>query len=311
MEDTAILTETETDNLEEIQEEPETTDNSDIEDEDKPEETEEEAEEDNGEELILGKFKTQDDLIKAYNELQSSQGKKSQELAELKEKAEKVDSLMKEQQEIAELYGYKNVDELRASQTQKKVDKDLANFIANEYEKHLDSCEYPDEMKSLLAEYRKTSDKDILATIKNEFPIDVIEDIAININSYKGQLDNIKHQALEQEEMARAGEYLKENIAKYDDERYFKNQEFQGIYTELFKAFGTDLNTDYTIDMIEKYVQSRIKAYEKNKSKKIENDSLTDSFGNINKNDNLPTKGVLDMSPEELSRALRTTYKNL
>ena len=111
--------------------------------------------------------------------------------------------------------------------------------------------------------------------------------------------------------MARAGEYLKENIAKYDDERYFKNQEFQGIYTELFKAFGTDLNTDYTIDMIEKYVQSRIKAHEKNKSKKIENDSLTDSFGNINKNDNLPTKGVLDMSPEELSRALRTTYKNL
>lgn len=299
------------DNLEETQLEPVEADNSEIEEESKPE-IEEDEEEEEKEELILGKFKTQDDLIKAYNDLQSVQGKKSQELATLKEKAEKVDSLIKEQQEIAEFYGFKNVEEMRTAQAQKTIDKELANFVANEYEKHLDSCEYPDEMKTLLDEYRKNPDKELLATIKNEFPLDIIEDVAVNINSHKGQLDNIRHQALEKEEMARASEYLKENIAKYDDDRYFKNNEFQNIYTELFKAFGTDLNTDYTIDIIEKYVQSRIKAHERNKSKKYENDSLTDSFGSINQNDNIgSTKGVLDMSPDELKHALRTTYKDL
>lgn len=301
---------TETDNLEEVQEqEPETqSDNSEIEQSEKPE-SEEKAEDTSN--YILGKFKSQDDLIKAYTSLEQNQGKKAQELAELKQKAELVDSLQKQQQEIAELYGFKNVEELNNFQNQKKVDKDLANFVADEYAKHLGQCEYPDEMRSFLLQYKQDPNSELLTTIKNEFPLDVIEQVAVNIHGYKGQLEQIKHQALEQQEIERAGNYLKETIAKYDDDRYFKNNEFKAIYTELFKAFGTDLNTDYTVDMIEKYVQSRIAQHEKTKSMRSENDKLTDSFGGLSTESTTGSKSVLDMTEEELSKALRTTYKHL
>ena len=84
MEDTANITNT--DNLEDVQNvnEPDNTDNSNVEQSDKPDESGNNADDNNGNELILGKFKTQEDLIKAYSELEQNQGKKSQEYAELK-----------------------------------------------------------------------------------------------------------------------------------------------------------------------------------------------------------------------------------
>lgn len=304
-----------TDNLEDVQEqEPEYTDNSQEEQADKPEQKEDDAEKQTEEEkLILGKFKTQEDLINAYTALEKHQGTKAQELAELKQKADLADTLQKQQQEIAELYGFENVEALKSHQNQLKVDKDLASFVADEYAKHLNKCEYPDEIKNLLLQYKQNPDSELLASIKAEFPLDVIEEVAVNIKDYKGQLESIKHQALEKQEIERASNYLKETIAKYDDDRYFKNDEFKAIYTELFKAFGTDLNTDYTVEMIEKYVQSRINQHEKSKSMKKENDNITDSLGGLD-NEALAqgsSKSVLDMTPEELSKALRTTYKNI
>lgn len=313
MEETTFV-ETETENLEDVQEqEPVDTDNSDVEQPDKPDTEEEQQEVDNDKELILGKFKSQEDLIKAYTSLEQAQGKKAQEFADLKAKAEKLSQLEKQQQEIAELYGFENVEALNSYQMQKKVDKDLANFVADEYAKHLNQCEYPDEMKELLLQYKQNPNAELLNTIKNEFPLDVIENVAVNINTHKGQLEQLKHQALEKEEYERAGNYLKETIAKYDDERYFQNENFRTLYTELFKAFGTDLNTDYTVQEIEKYVQSRIQLHEKNKSKKRENDNVTSSFSGLNDDSagSGTSKSVLDMSPEELSKALRTTYKNI
>lgn len=313
MEETAIV-ETETDNLEDVQkQEPVDTDNSDVEQSDKPDTEEEQQEVDNDKELILGKFKSQEDLIKAYTSLEQAQGKKAQEFADLKAKAEKLSQLEKQQQEIAELYGFENVEALNSYQMQKKVDKDLANFVADEYAKHLNQCEYPDEMKELLLQYKQNPNAELLNTIKNEFPLDVIENVAVNISTHKGQLEQLKHQALEKEEYERAGNYLKETIAKYDDERYFQNENFRTLYTELFKAFGTDLNTDYTVQEIEKYVQSRIQLHEKNKAKKIENDNVTSSLSGLNDDStgSGSSKSVLDMTPEELSKALRTTYKNI
>lgn len=304
----------ETDNLEDVQEEqePVDTDNSEEELSDKPEKELDNSDNQGEEKLILGKFKTQEDLMNAYTALEKHQGTKAQELAELKQKADLADKLQKQQQEIADLYGFENVEALNSYQSQKRVDKDLANFVADEYAKHLDFVEFPDEMKTLLLQYKQNPDSELLKTIKAEFPLDVIEDVAVKINGYKGQLEQVKYQALEQQEMERAGNYLKETIAKYDDDRYFRNEEFKGIYTELFKAFGTDLNTDYTIDMIEKYVQSRIAQHEKSKSTKKENDKATDNLGGLNNEAfNGGQKSVLDMTPEELSKALSTTYKHI
>lgn len=318
MTDTAFINDS--DNLEDVQDtqEPVDTDNSEEEQIDKPDNEDNGADNNNDEgeqELILGKFKTQEDLINAYTALEKHQGTKAQELAELKQKADLADKLQKQQQEIAEMYGFESVEALNNHQQKQKVDKDLANFVADEYAKHLGSVEYAEDVRKLLLAYKANpDDKELLTSIKNEFPLEVIENVAVEISKYKGQLEQVKFQALEQQEIERAGNYLKETIAKYDDDRYFRNNDFKGIYTELFKAFGTDLNTDYTINMIEKYVQSRIAQHEKSKSMKKENDDLTNSFGNLSQSDNQAqgsTKGVLDMTPEELSKALRTTYKNI
>lgn len=311
MEDTADITNT--DNLEDVQNvnEPDNTDNSKLEQSYKPDETDNNADNNNSNELILGKFKTQDDLIKAYSELEQNQGKKSQEYAELKAKAEIVDNLQKKQQELAELYGFNNVDELQTSLNQKKVDTDLANFVADEYAKHINKVEYPDEMRNLLLQYKQNPDNEVLSMIKNEFPIEIIEQVAVSTQNYKGQLEQLKNQALEKQEYERAEQYLQSNIAKYNEERYFQNQEFKNIYTELFKAFGTDLNTDYAIEQIEKYVQARIQLNYKQQKMKTENDNITNNLNGF-QDDSVShgaVKSVLDMTPEELSLALRTTYK--
>ena len=181
MEDTANITNT--DNLEDVQNvnEPNITDNSSSEQSDKPDETGNNADDNNGNELILGKFKTQEDLIKAYSELEQNQGKKSQEYAELKAKAEIADNLQKKQQELAELYGFNNVDELQTSLNQKKVDSDLANFVADEYAKHINKVEYPDEMRNLLLQYKQNPDDEVLSMIKSEFPLDIVEQVAVSI----------------------------------------------------------------------------------------------------------------------------------
>ena len=311
MEDTADITNT--DNLEDVQNvnEPDITDNSSLEQSDKPDDTGNNADDNNGNELILGKFKTQEDLIKAYSELEQNQGKKSQEYAELKAKAEIADNLQKKQQELAELYGFNNVDELQTSLNQKKVDTDLAHFVADEYAKHINKVEYPDEMRNLLLQYKQNPDDEVLSMIKSEFPLDIVEQVAVSTQNHKGQLEQLKHQALEKQEYERAEKYLQSNIAKYDDERYFQNQEFKNIYTELFKAFGTDLNTDYAIEQIEKYVQARIQLNNKQQKMKTENDKITNNLNGF-QDDSVPPgagKSVLDMTPEELSHALRTTYK--
>lgn len=313
MTDTATFTDT--DNFENVQE-PETTDNSLNEHSEKPDEVQiadDNNEKESTSELILGKFKTQDDLINAYSALEKHQGEKAKEFADLKAKAEFAETLQKQQQEIAELFGFKNVDELKSFQNQKKVDKALANFIADEYVKHINEIEFPDEMRNLLLQYKQNPDDELLNTIKGEFPLSVIEQVAVNIEKYKGQLERKRFQALEQKEIENAGNYLKENIAKYNDDRYFKNDIFKSIYTELFKAFGTNLDTDYTINKIESYVQSRIAQHEKQKTMNKENSNLTDTFGGLAQNDNITSsqKPVLDMSAEELSKALRTTYKHL
>ena len=55
--------------------------------------SEERQSNDLADELILGKFKSVDELSKAYLELQKSQGKSSQELGELRKESSKVNDL--------------------------------------------------------------------------------------------------------------------------------------------------------------------------------------------------------------------------
>ena len=73
-------------------------------------------------------------------------------------------------------------------------------------------------------------------------------------------------------------QYLSENLSKYDSENYFKNDSFKNLYSEAFSALGTDLDTDKFINLLDKYVESRINSHSKNLAAQKENNSATDSM---------------------------------
>lgn len=170
----------------------------------------EEVEEDPTEELILGKFKSVEDLVKAYEELQKRQGQSSEELGTLRK-------------EIA------GVNEL-------KENLDFLNAKKEEY----------------------------LETILRD----------------------------------------KE---KYSAQGYFEDPTFKEIYQEALLVYGSDLDTDRMIDLIEKYVSGRIQTHEKKKLASSETQKVLDSM-NYSKNPKTkftpPKKSFDEMTPQEVDELL-------
>ena len=304
--DETLNTVEETDNSEiSTATEPENTDNSDGNKE--PDSTTEE----NKEELIGGKFKSQDELLKAYQEQEKQVGSMSNEVGELRKVKEEYDKILQQKEELAQAYGFNSAAELEEYSQQLKVDNDIASYTADEYLKNINECEFPDEMRNLLLSYKQNPSQELLDTIEAEFSNATIKNVAKNVAVYQGQLANQRQQALNDQLMTDAEEYLKEVTTKYNDDRYFKDQAFRDIFSDLFKVYGPSLQADYVIDRLEKYAQSRISQFQKGKARENENANSTDAIEGLNNptENTGSTKSVLDMTPEELSKALRTTYK--
>ena len=162
-------------------------------------------------ELILGKFKSVDDLSKAYVELQKHQGKASTELGNLR--------------------------------------KELADF---------------DGLKSM----------------------------AKQINEYSAVLN----------------EAINRDKELYDTPDYFQNPIFREMYSEGQIAYRGNLDTDRMVSLLEKYVESRIQAYEKSKKAECETQQVLDtmSYSQNLKNTLTPPKKSLDeMSDDEFKASLR------
>lgn len=73
-------------------------------------------------------------------------------------------------------------------------------------------------------------------------------------------------------------EYLEKILSKYDSDKYLKNPEFQKLYGAAFEALGTDLDTDMFVDLIDKYVESRLAAEILSQAAVNENDRATDGI---------------------------------
>lgn len=170
----------------------------------------EEIEKDPSKELILGKFKSVEDLTKAYEELQKRQGQSSDELG----------SLRKEMQGVNELK-----EQLR-----------LLSEKQNEY----------------------------LETIERD-------------------------------------------KQKYTAPEYFQDPTFKEIYKEALMVYGANLDTDRMIDLIEKYVSSRIQLDAKKKLAQKETQNVLDSM-KYSKNPNAkftpPKKSFDEMTPQEVDELL-------
>lgn len=72
--------------------------------------------------------------------------------------------------------------------------------------------------------------------------------------------------------------YLSSYLEKYNNDNYFKNDAFKKLYASAYNALGTGLDTDSFVDMIEKYVASRLLLNEQIKKAEEENKNATDSL---------------------------------
>ncbi len=73
-------------------------------------------------------------------------------------------------------------------------------------------------------------------------------------------------------------EYLISNLVNYDTEDYFENDCFKELYTSVFNKIGTNLDTEKFINLVDKYVLSRIESNSRKKLAKQENENLTEKF---------------------------------
>ena len=168
------------------------------------------TEKDPTEELILGKFKSVEDLAKAYEELQKRQGQSSEELGNLR--------------------------------------KEVAGV--NEFKKKLN----------------------FINAKKDEFI-----------------------------------ETIKRDKEKYSSQGYFQDPTFNEIYQEALLVYGSNLDTDRMVDLIEKYVSGRIQAHEKKKLALTETQNVLDSMSyskNPKSKFTPPKKSFDEMTPQEVDELL-------
>ena len=219
MEENQIQTELEASNLQ--IDEPISVDNSEIEEnEDSDSSSNENQEEgqsfdaemlkDPSEELILGKFKSVEDLSRAYEELQKRQGQSSEELGNLR--------------------------------------KEIAG----------------------------------------------INEVKENLNFFNAKKEEYLETILRDKE-------------KYNLPEYFQDPTFKEIYQEALYVYGADLDTERMINLIEKYVSTRIQAHEKKKLASNETQSVLDSM-TYSKNPKSkftpPKKSFDEMTPQEVDELL-------
>ena len=264
------------------------TDNSDTEVNDKePAETD-------------GQFKDLAEANKAYAELRKLNGEQSTELGELRKLAEKV----KEQEAQAEAEALQNAQNNGFNSViEYENHAELVNFIADEYEKNLAECSYPDEVHNLLEQYRKTPDDTLLKTIENEFEIDTVKNITLSKQAKQGELQQRIYDAVKNS----ASEYLNENVNKYAD--HFKNPAFAELYGEAFSAFGVNLDTDKFVNLMDSFADYVLKSAGINNGIKNDNISATDEIAGLSSmgghtQNSASEKSVLDMSEAEMNKVI-------
>ena len=219
MEEKQIQTELEATNLQ--IDEPISVDNSEIEENEDSDSSSNEIQEegqsfdaemlkDPSEELILGKFKSVEDLSRAYEELQKRQGQSSEELGNLR--------------------------------------KEIAG----------------------------------------------INEVKENLNFFNAKKEEYLETILRDKE-------------KYNLPEYFQDPTFKEIYQEALYVYGADLDTERMINLIEKYVSTRIQAHEKKKLASNETQSVLDSM-TYSKNPKSkftpPKKSFDEMTPQEVDELL-------
>ncbi len=100
---------------------------------------------------------------------------------------------------------------------------------------------------------------------------------------------------------------IRQDQEKYNAPEYFQDPSFREMYSEVFKVFGEDLDTDRFVNLLEGYVSSRIFANEKKKAAKNETEEVLGSMSYSKNSKNSftpPQKRFDEMTPKEIDELL-------
>jgi hypothetical protein len=226
----------------------------------------------NTEEVTEGKYKTLEQANKAYSDLEKKLGEQSAELGELRKMRDEYNA-EKEQRQAQALANAQNQGFNTVLEYENH--NEMVNFIADEFEKNIGECSYPDEVHNLIEQYRKTPDDNILKTIKSEFDIDTIEKIALQSKAKEQEL----YQKVVNQVKESAGAFLQRNIN--ENAERFQNPAFAELYGEAFLALGENLDTSRFCTLLDNYTASIMKSAQINQGIVNENISATDEIAGL------------------------------
>lgn len=284
----------------------ETVDNS-IDDISEPDEDSDNSDISNNEPADNGKkptFATYEEALKGYENLHKKFGEQSSELGELRKRVEQLSTAEEKQ---AKENGFESVEDYRNYQLDKQDEKVLAECIADEYLGYLDQCDFPEQVRRLLEDYKENPSDELLDEIEDEFPRSVVKKIAVTSDVIKGQLQDKRQETLNEQVRNSARAYLQPVLDKYNED--FKNPAFASLYGEAFRAYGEDLHSEKFINMLHAYRDSILSQNNINAGIKEDNDSATDEIAGLSFSDNSPSgsggKSLTDMTPDELNNYVR------
>lgn len=166
-----------------------------------------------------------------------------------------------------------------------QTDSQVENFTENTVEeKHNDSEQNTQGLADDFSEEKK-----------NIYANDTLNKVLQKLVEKKQELENDKK--LKEE-------YLTSSLANYDTEDYLQNPQFKSLYAEAFNALGTNLDTEKFVNLLDKYVESRIQSHIYKKSVQSENERITDGMDFKSGNSKNPDKNLRmqDIPPEELEK---------
>lgn len=249
------------------------------------------------------KFTTFEESLKGYDELEKRLGQQSNELGQLRKQ---VKEYQQKELELANKNGFETVEDFNNYQLDKQDELYLANTIADEYQKRLSQCNYPEDVAKMLNDYRSNPSDELLSEIESEFPVQEVKKLAILETQIKGQLEDKKNQALTEETKLKLEGFLNP-IVEANIER-FKNPAFAKLFGEGVLAYGTNLDVDRYISLIDDYAKSINVANNIKKGIDNDNKSATDEIAglsfNNNSNNNVSNKSIDEMSDAELERLI-------
>jgi hypothetical protein len=254
--------------------------------------------------LIAGKFKNQDDLLKAYEMAQKLITQKADESVKYKQELE----IYRQQQEQAKVQ--REIEARQqgfTSEREKEINDEINNFEFSQLVNALESgfaTDFERAQEALLT-YRQTGAKKDLELAKSFFNARALEIVVENKLGLRNELKQ-KHQ---NEENAKNYNQLKQNLSAFSKEagEWLDDPVRQSIITENLKTFG--VNTDFKalqalIDRVEENAVEKYKKSfnaEKEGAKRKEQLQAPSGSGSVKTN---TTDWKKAESPEEILKAI-------